>query len=1062
MVKFFIDRPKFAIVLSILMTLMGVLSIINMPVGQYPDVAPPSVNVFTNYRGANAQVVNDTVASVIEKQVNGVEGMQYMRSNSSNDGSYSLDITFEVGFDADRAATLVQNRVNAAMPLLPDEVKRGGVFVEKVSPSMLMILTLQSPNGTHDGLTLSNYASSNVKERLARLGGVSKVELLGEKEYAMRIWVKPERLDALDITPSEVIAAVVDQNAVRAAGTVGAEPVVGNNAWQYTVNVRGRLAGEKEFGDIRLRTDADGTIIHLKDVADIELGANQYMADAYINNADSIGLAVYQDPSANAMEVARLVKETMTEFEQSFPDDMTWATPYDSTLFIDVSLYNVYETLIIAVLLVTLVTYVFLQTWQATLIPAIAIPVSLIGTFAVMDMLGSTINTISLFGLVLAIGVVVDAAIVVIENVERLLHESDKPVKECVIDAMAEVTGPCVASAAVLLAVFGPTLAMPGMTGILYSEFGIAISISVVISTIVALTLTPALCVLLMHRGMKPPAFLQGFNRGFDRLTAGFSSTVSFLIRKLVVSAGIFAIMLAGLTFLGKTLPSGFLPDEDQGAFFATVQLPEGASLQRTREEMNLLAAQIQQDPAVDLVMTVPGYDLLNSSTNSSVGMVVVSLKHWDQRKTAELHQDAVLAKVQAAIDALPDGGGFAFSMPAIPALGMVNGFEVVLKDDGGKGPEALNRVLQETLAKASDKPEIAAAFSTFSVTTPNLYLDIDEERASLMGVDFGDIVNTINSHFGGVYINDYTLDSRNYMVMLQARSDSRQSADDLSGLYVRSASGEAIRVSNLVEASIVYKPTSLLRYNVSGSAVINGVPAAGVTSGDAIKAMEAVLSELPQGYNFEWTGLTLEQNKAGNATVIAFSLALIFTYLFLVAQYESWLTPVSILLTVPSALIGIFAAVKLTGGDINLYTQIAMILLIGMASRNAILIVEFAKLLREERGYSVFDAAITAAKLRFRALLMTAFSFILGVAPLMIANSAGAQAQKAIGFASFGGMLTATVIGTLLVPVFFYVFQTLREKFHRQPSEAATVASIPSELVTENATIDTTTDNVK
>ncbi|MPW29627.1 efflux RND transporter permease subunit [Agarivorans sp. B2Z047] len=1048
MVKFFISRPKTAIVLSVIMSVLGALAAYTMPVGQYPDVAPPMINVFTQYNGANSSVVNDTVASVIEKEVNGVEGMIYMKSTSSNDGSYNLNVTFETGFDADRAATLVQNRVNAAQPLLPDEVKRSGIYVEKLSPSMLMIASLNSQTGAHDTLELSYYLTGIVRETLSRIKGVSKVTPLGEKEYAMRVWLEPERLQALDLTVNDISAAIADQNAVRGAGSVGAEPVTGNNDWQYTVQVRGRLANEQAFGNIRVKAYPDGTLVRLKDVARIELGAQKYLVDTYLNNQESVAMMIYQDPTANAMQVAEDVRAAMAKLEQSLPNGMVFSLPYDATEFIDVSIYNVQETLVIALILVTLVTYLFLQTWQATLIPAIAIPVSLIATFAVMKAFGSTINTISLFGLVLAIGVVVDAAIVVIENVERLLHETTKPVKECVEIAMKEVIGPCIAAAAVLLAVFGPTLVMPGMVGIIYAEFGIAISVSVVISTLVAMTLTPALCVMLMNRDLKPNRFFQAFNRGFERFTELFGKGVAVLCRRVGIAVLLFAVFLGASAYLGASLPGGFLPDEDQGTFFAVVDLPEGAALNRTRDMTKLLVESLADDPDIEMAFSAAGYNLLNESSNSNSALLVFSLKHWDQRSDKQQHQDQVIARVQAAIDALPEGVGFAFGLPAIPALGMVNGFEFVLKDEMGKGPEKTAEVLEQLLEKANQREEIASAFSTFSISMPNLYLDINEERAAAMGVAFGDIVNTLNVQYGGSYINDFTKGGRNYRVMLQAEADSRQQIDDLSNLYVRSSQGEMVRLSNLVSVRTVLNPSSLVRYNVSGSTTINGITMPSYSSGQAIAAMEQLANEvLPTGFSYEWTGLTLQEQQAGNASLIAFAFAMLFTYLFLVAQYESWLTPLAILLAVPTAVFGVLSAVLLSGTTINLYSQIAIMLLIGMASRNAILIVEFAKQLREQKGYSIVEAGVAAAKLRFRAVLMTAFSFILGVVPLMLASSAGAAAMQAIGMASFGGMLAATVLGCLFVPAFFVLFQTLRERFSskKQPEPELLIATFPA-----------------
>ncbi|WP_095500020.1 efflux RND transporter permease subunit [Paraferrimonas haliotis] len=1035
MIRFFLERPKFAIVFSILLILIGAAAAVKMPVGLYPSVAPPTVNVFANFRGANAQVVNDTVAAVIEKQVNGVENMIYMRSNSSNSGQYSLNVFFKTGMDVDRAATLVQNRVNAAMPLLPDGVKREGVFVEKVSPSMLMLASLYTPDDSLDGITISNYASKYLKETIARVEGVSKVEILGEKEYAMRIWVKPERLLSYDLTAEDVINAVAAQNQTRSAGSLGSEPVVGDDQWTYTVTVRGRLKNADEFADIRLRTLSDGSIVRIGDVADVELGANQYLYDAFQNGHQAVTLAIYQDPSANAVDVASKVREQLQRLASDFPTGMDYTLAYDATDNIQVTIDAAIETLVIAVLLVTFITWLFLGTWRATVIVCSAIPVSLVATFALMQALDMTINTISLFGMILAIGIVVDAAIIVVETVERLMHEGMQDAKEATLVAMKTVLGPLIASAAVLVAVFAPTLMMEGMVGIIYSQFGQTLVIAVVISTLVAVTLTPALSAMLMKVEEKPK-LLQRFDKSLDTFSNRFGLGVSFLTKRIGLTFVLIGALCASIVAINGNLASALFPGEDQGVVFSMVDLPEAASLDRTRKAVKTVSDKVMALAGVESIVTVPGYNLLNEATQSNSALIVTKLSHWQQRG-AELHQDIITAQIQQAIDEMPEGLGMAFGLPAVPELGFVDGVEFMLLDQKGRSPQEVESVLNEFLARVNDRPEIAAAFSTYSVATPNIKLDINEERAAMKGVAFESLVNTINTQFGGTYINDFTLDGRNFMVQVQAKASERDNETALDRLFVRNDHGDMIRVGNLVDSHIEFTPATLVRYNINGSALINGLAAPGFSSGEVMAAMEAEAESLPDGYSYEWSGLSRQEKEAGNAAAIAFAAALVIVYLLLVAQYESWLTPLAILLPVPTAALGTFLSCFAVGASISLYTQIALVLLIGMTARNSILIVEFAKQLREEQGVSLVKAATQATRLRLRAILMTALSFAIGQIPLMFAASAGAGAQQAIGWAAFGGICSATFVGCLLVPAAFVFFQGVREKFSLKARQA-------------------------
>ncbi|RKF21555.1 efflux RND transporter permease subunit [Alginatibacterium sediminis] len=1037
MIRFFIDRPKFAIVLSILMMMIGAAAVLKMPIALYPNVAPPTVNVFSNYRGANSQVVNDTVASVIEKQVNGVESMIYMRSNSGNSGQYSLNVFFDTDMDVDRAATLVQNRVNAALPMLPEAVKREGVFVEKVSPSMLMLVSLYSPDASFDGIDVSNYGSKYLKESLARINGLSKVEILGEKEYSMRVWLKPERLLALDLTAEDVIQAISVQNQTRSAGSLGAEPVVGDSQWQYSVTVRGRLKNADEFANIRLRTNPDGSQVRIKDVAEVSIGANQYLYDAFHNGNQAVALAIYQDPSANAVQVAQGVKEQLKQLGQDFPDGLEYAIAYDATDNIKVTIDSALETLLIAVLLVSAISWVFLGSLRATFIVCSAIPVSLIATFSVLQALGMSINTISLFGLILAIGIVVDAAIIVVETVEKIMHEGQHDPKLATIEAMQKVLGPLIASAAVLVAVFAPTIMMPGMVGIIFSQFGQTLVIAVIISTLVALTLTPALSAMLMKIETKPKV-LQRFDHALESFTTKFGMVVGILCKRLLIAfLSIVALVVATVLVNGQ-MAQALFPSEDQGVVFSVVDLPKGASLERTRKSVASVTQTVQSLDGVASVLSVPGYNLFNEATDSSSALIVTKLNHWSER-SSEQHQDKIVAQIQDAIDNMPEGQGMAFGLPSVPELGFVDGVEYMLLDQRGRNPEEIEQALNELLDIANQQPEIAAAFSTFSVDTPNVKLDINEERAAMKGVSFASLVNTINAQFGGSYVNDFTMEGRNYMVMVQAQADQRLDESSLDRLYVRNEAGKMLRVGNLVDTHIEYSPATLVRYNINNSALINAMPAPGYSSGDVIAAMERVSAELPSGFTYEWSGLSRQEKEAGNAASIAFTLAMVIVYLLLVAQYESWLTPLAILLPVPTAALGVMSSGFFVGGTISLYTQIALVLLIGMTARNSILIVEFAKQLREQQGYSLIKAATSATQLRMRAILMTALSFAIGQIPLMIASSAGAGAQQAIGWAAFGGIIFATFVGCLLVPAAFVFFQGLREK--RKPVMKAEAA---------------------
>ncbi|MGY5453024.1 efflux RND transporter permease subunit [Agarivorans sp. MS3-6] len=1033
MAEFFIKRPKFAIVLSIVMTIAGLLTLVKMPVSQFPNIVPPSIEVFAVYPGADHNTIRDTVATVIEQEINGVEGMIYLESKSNNDNSYLAYVTFEIGSDPDKAQVLVQNRVNKAMSKLPEEVKRQGVTVEKVANSILMTVSPYSKNGEFDNLFLSNYASLNIKDALLRVKGVGKVQVIGEQNYAMRVWLNPEKMAARGINASQVASAISAQNTTVSAGKIGERPSAGNQVFQYTIQTQGRLLNAEQFEKIVLASNNDGSFVYLSDVARVELGAEQYSAIATFAGNESPILAIYQAPGANALQVAEDVRNQMQSLSERFPDGLDYEVSFDSTTFIKVSMDEVFETLYIAVALVVLVTFIFLQSWRATIIPAIAIPVSLIGTFVVMAAMGIDINTVSMFGLILAIGVVVDAAIVVIENVERLMEEEHLEPSEATSKAMKEVTGPLVASALVLLAVFGPVSIAPGMVGQMYQQFGVTISVSTIISTIVALTLTPALCaVMLKHQEKKQTGFFAAFNRSVDQVTHGYVNSVNFLGRRLAMSGMLFALILAGIVILANNTPTDFIPAEDQGSFMIDVNLSEASALDRTELMVDNLVTQISDLDGVKHVIAAKGYSLLKGASSPNSGMMIVVLNDWSERNEPQQSEFALLAKAQAIIDADTDVSGMAFSMPAIPGLGNAGGLTMQVEDLNGQPVEKMAPALDSYLAALNQSDTIAMAFSTYSANVPQLYLDIDRQKAMALGVDLNEVNTTLSAMMGNLYVNDFTKFGKNYQVNLLSEQEFRNEESDLSRLYVKSESGSMVKLATFASYQPLVGSDNTARYNLYNTAQILAIPAHGYSSGDAITEMEKIAGEiLPSGYAYEWTGMTYQELAAGDATLFLFGLALLFTYLFLVAQYESWLIPVAIILCVPTGLIGAFSLVYASGGTINLYTQVGLILLIGMASRNAILIVEFAKSLREEQGLSIIESAKKAIALRIRAVLMTAFSFILGVLPLVVASGAGAASRNALGLTSFGGMLAATLIGCIFVPVFYIALQRLREIRH-------------------------------
>ncbi|WP_426730348.1 efflux RND transporter permease subunit [Myxococcus faecalis] len=1034
---FFVDRPIFAAVLSVLLLIGGGLSLFQLPLSEYPAVSPPTVVVRAAYPGANPAVIAETVAAPLEQEINGVEGMLYMSSQATSDGRVAVTITFGMGVNPDTAQVQVQNRVARAIPRLPAEVQRLGVLTEKSSPDLLMVVHLVSPEGKQDPLFLSNYAVLQVRDVLQRVPGVGSVNVLGAGEYSMRVWLDPRLLAARGLTASDVVAAIREQNVQVAAGVIGQQPDE-RSAFQLTVTTQGRLTEEEQFRDIVVKVGEEGQVTRLRDVARVELGASSYSVRARLDGKSAVAIGISQASGSNALDVSAGIRARMTELKEAFPQGMEYKIAYDPTLFVRASIRNVVTTLLEAVVLVVLVVLLFLQTWRASIIPLAAVPVSLVGTAAIMQMLGFSLNTLSLFGLVLSIGIVVDDAIVVVENVERHIAQGVSP-KEAARRAMTEVTGPIIAITSVLSAVFVPTAFLGGLTGQFYRQFALTIAISTILSAFNSLTLSPALAGVLLrgHHGPKDGltrfmekafgGWLFGpFNRFFDRASSGYVS----LVRRVVRVSGLALVVYGGLlvlTWLGfAKVPAGFVPMQDKYYLVGLAQLPPASSLERTDAVVKKMSDLMLAEKGVASVVAFSGISINGFVNSPNSAVVFAILDDFEKRQSPELSAGAIAGKLQGKFMGVQEGFAAIFPPPPVPGMGSTAGFKLQVEDRAGLGSQALYEATQALVQRASTDPQVTGLMSGFEINVPQLHAEVDRVKAKQQGVPLGSVFETLQIHLGSLYVNDFNLFGRTYQVNVQADAKHRMEPEDIGRLQVRNPQGGMVPLASLVDVTPSFGPDQVLRYNGYPSADINGAAAPGVSTGQAVAAMERLAAEtLPAGMSFEWTDLTYQEKLAGKEGLFVFPLAILLAFLILAAQYNSWSLPLAVLLTVPLALLSAIAGVWLVGGDNNIFTQIGLVVLVGLAAKNAILIVEFARA-QEDEGMGVVQAALEACRLRLRPILMTSIAFIMGVVPLAVATGAGAEMRQAMGVAVFAGMLGVTLFGLVLTPIFYIVIRKL------------------------------------
>jgi len=1038
--RFFIDRPIFAAVISILIFLAGLVSMFRLPISEYPEVAPPSVVVSAAFPGASPAVIAETVSTPLEEQINGVEGMLYMSSLATTDGNLQLTITFKIGTDADLAQQMVQNRVSQATPRLPEIVRQIGVTTVKSSSDITMVVHLVSPDDRYDALYLSNYATLNVKDRLTRIAGIGQVQVFGAGDYAMRIWLNPDKINERNLNGSDVINAIRSQNVQISTGTIGGPPYTDGATIQLPITAKGRLSSPEEFKNIIIKRDTNGVVTRLADVARVELAAQQYSVQSLLDNKEAAGIGIFAMPGSNALEIANNVRATMAELKETFPDGIDYAIAYDPTKFVNDSIEAVIHTLLEAILLVVIVVIVFLQTWRASIIPLLAVPISIVGTFAFLLIMGFSINVLSLFGLILAIGIVVDDAIVVVENVERNIEDGLSP-RDATVQAMKEVTGPIIATMLVLTSVFVPIAFVSGLTGQFYKQFATTIAIATVISTINSLTLSPAMSALLL-RGHDAPKdgltkfmdatfgwFFRGFNKVFKKSSRKYEGGVGRIVRHKMIMMVIYAALIVGAGFVFKMVPPGFVPAQDKGYVIAFAQLPQGATLERTREVVLKMGEIMAANPGVQNVVSFPGLSINGFTSSSSAGIVFGPLKPFHERKDPSLSGFAIANSLQQQYFGIDEAFVAVFPPPPVMGLGTIGGFKLQVEDRADLGYEALDNAMKAVTAAAYQNPALAGVFSSYNIDTPQLFADVDRTKAQQLGINVSDVFDAMQVYLGSIYINDFNQFGRTYQVVAQADKEFRATPDDIKNLRVRNDKGEMVPLGAVVDVKEDFGPATAARYNAFRTADLNGDTAPGYSSGEAQAAIAQILKDtLPKGMDFEWTDLKYQQILAGNTTIYIFPLCILLVFLFLAAMYESLTMPLAVILIVPMCMLSAIFGVWLSGGDNNIFTQISLFVLAGLACKNAILIVEFAREL-EHQGKGIIEAAREACHLRLRPILMTSFAFIMGVLPLVFSSGAGAEMRHAIGISVFSGMLGVTFFGLIFTPIFYVMLRTLEVK---------------------------------